>query len=324
MAPGGIGVRWLGGLAGSLVVGSLLAGVVAIGIKQAEPQSAAVQTNATSTAKFEPTPYTATTTVLLGVPVPKGLSDKLYAVSLPDRHVAPLTVPKGWRLTALQERTPLKLQTNKDGSATLVGRYASSTDLAQKVWFVPVRTSSGKAYDEVSILGMFDPTHVAVAARADDRVALSISRVGDIRKVITLGDMIYPLGVSQGSLWVSTFQPGEGIESPPQGPSDLIRVSVAGATSTVATDEHVIVSALAGQDGCVAYATESGDLYAQSGSSTWRGLGLPLAWLDSGHLLFSQGISVYLLDLATSVEMLVNTLPAAPTVGAVSSTSIIF
>ena len=100
---------------------------------------------------------------------------------------------------------------------------------------------------------MFDQTHAAIVARSDERVVLSVSRVGDIAKILSVGDNMYPLGVSNGSLWIATFQPGEGIESPPQGPSDLIRVQGNGATSTVATDPHVIVSALSGTNDNVAY-----------------------------------------------------------------------
>lgn len=285
----------------SLFVALVLAGVVwtadqkreeALGQKP-QPQQEIAKTETAST-----------TLILFGVPAPSASSDKLFEVTLPDGTVKPRDVEKGWRLTQM-DKTTLAIQAS--------GKSDGGFVLAGPDWNVPLRTKSGAAYQEVAWLGMWDAAHAALTAQTSGHALLSVSRLGEVREVFSIPENNNALGFHGGAAWFATFQPGEGIESPPQGPSDLVRVDASGTSTSMATSPDIITSVAVGPSGAFAYQTESGEFSAQSGLMKRNGTGRPLLWLSGHELLFAKGTIASLLDLETGATQSAATLPLAPT-----------
>jgi hypothetical protein len=291
----------------ALLIAILLAGAISI-----KPQTAS-STPAFSSAGQTASGILATSTrILLGVPVPGAASDKLFALTLPERVIQEEQVPTGWRLTVLDsERQGLAIKSGQGTDAALFLTGPAG-------WNVPLRTRGGLPYQEPVLLGLFDPTHAAVAARSDEPSLLSVSRVGDIRQVFSIPEDTRPLKMQNGLAWFVTAQSGEGIESPLQGPSSLIRISAEGLSSMAATSSQVIVSVVTGPADALAYVLDSGDTAVRSQGMSWVGQGQPLLWLDDRTLVLAKGTSIFVLDLTQRSLSLLATLPAAPAIGVIA------
>lgn len=310
---------WITGLFGSLVLGALLGGVALTIFEHGFSEESTKNTAIESASSTVPALSTATTTILLAVDAPKSVSDKLFALDIPSKQVQELETKPGWRWGALLASDLPKLEMKKDGTLFVTGNG----------WNVPLRTSYGKALDEVHLIGLFDPLDLALSARTDERAIYLVSRVGEIRKLMTLDDTMNPLSIGDGRVWIVTAVPGQGIESPPQGPSTLIRLTKDGSTSTAAMEQGLITSSLAGlreQDGePLAYTIDSGTSKIVAGSFSWSGDGRPLAWLDAAHVLISRGTNLYLLTIDPHLSdplSFIVTMPFAPSFASVSSSSI--
>ncbi len=255
---------------------------------------------------------TGTSDLLVSIAIPNADRDRLFRVSFAARSVEELPAQTGWRETALTQK-PLQLTVGKNLDDVMI--------LSGGDWDVPLRTQSGVPYQEARFLGMFDATHAAVLARASDRMLLSVSRVGEIRELTPVTDNKIVLLMESSGVWLSSFVPGEGLESPPQGSSTLARVDGNGITATIATEPQVINLVVPGPGGAVAFATEQGDMAAKSEIGLWKGQGRPLVWLDEGRLVIAQGRGLGILFLQTGTIDAVVTLPAVPSRGVLSATT---
>jgi len=291
--------NWVGGLIKSLVVALMFGGIVWMADQKTQPQASAAKM------VVAPAKTAASSTVILfGVPAPSASSDKLFAATLPDGTVKERNVEPGWRITRMAT-LPLTIQASgkSDGGFVLSG-----TD-----WDVPLRTKSAAPYQEIALLGMWDASHAALTAQTNGRVVLSVSRLGEVREAYRIPENANALGFRGGAAWFATYQPGEGIESPPQGPSDLVRVDASGTSTVMATSPQIITSVVVGDSRTFAYQTETGEVFAQRGERKWYANGRPLLWLDDHRLLFAKGIIVSVVDLETDAIQNAATLPLAPT-----------
>ncbi len=277
----------------------------------ATPSAPVVSSSYPSSTSVTAATVTASTTLLFGVPAPKAAADKLFLVSSPDGVAQERVVAKGWRLQALKPTLTVRLTVKADGTSVVTGEG----------WNVPVRSTRGVSYNDVQLLGLFDATHAAVMARGDRVVLLSVSRIGEVRELLRIPDAVLSLDVTQNAAWLSLFQTGEGLEAGPQGPSALVRLTMDGASSTIATDGRVISLLSVGPSGSVAYGFDTGEMVAVTADQKrWNGIGRPLLWLDARHLVMAQGVAVQIVDVpASQVTPLVD-LPAAPMIGVIPDT----
>lgn len=243
--------------------------------------------------------------ILFGVPAPSVPSDKLFELTLPSKMVKERAVESGWRLTQMV-KAPLAIQASgkNDGGFMLIG----------KGWDVPLRAKNAAPYQQVTWLGMWDATHAALSAQNNGEALLSVSRTGEIREIYQIPQDVNSMGFHEGSAWFASFQPGEGIESLPQGPSNLIRVAANGVSTAMASSTQIITSVAVGPAQVFAYQNESGDMIAESGSLRWSGTGRPLLWLDDHRLLFAKGTRASIVDLSDQQAPLQTAaiLPLAP------------
>ena len=246
----------------------------------------------------------ATSTIRLGIAVPKADRDQVYTLSLPSKTIEQQIVDKGWRLDQWKKSESLHMiPASPDGKAPVL------TD--GKEWNVSLRGANGEAYAEPQIVGMADDTHAFVIATTDARKLLLVSRSGEIRSIFDVPEFANIFLSGEGHIWIATFVPGEGIESEPMGPSQLIRVSLSGIQEKIAEETRVIIGVVPGTDGGTAYRTDDGDVVAMSLGKRWSGNGIPLLWLDQDRLLLAQGRGVFLLDMRSLTLDLLQQLPAA-------------
>lgn len=267
-----------------------------------ETKASIVIVQATSTKASTPEQATSTP-IYLGSPTPAAMSDVLYLLDPATKKIKSQSIPPGWRITALNDQVGT-LEQRKD---RLVFKSING-------WEMMLRTPKGEPYSDVHILGGFDADHVALSAEQSGTVILEVNKTGEIKELYHPQEQVNVLGMSGGSVWLSTFQPGEGIELPPQGPSSLIRVDRTGQ-KTVLRDSKVIVGMLAWDAKTFAYARDSGELVVQADSQQQLDQAKPLVWIDKTHLLYSRGSLVYQIDTTSGVSDQMGSVPTAPTVG---------
>jgi hypothetical protein len=241
------------------------------------------------------------TRIHVGIRVPKADRDQLFSVDTAFGESVPVDVEQGWRVEALNEASSLRLVPHEERGVTL-------TDGDE--WNVVLRAPTGEAYTEPRLLGMFDDRHAAIVARTDRYHVLSVSRSGSVASLGEVPEYGTVIGFSGGAAWISTFAPGEGIESEPSGPSTLLRIKADGTSEEVGTDEaHVIVGVVS--DGARhAYWHDEGFVATMDGR-TFSGTGRPLVWFASGELVVAKGVTL-LLYRDGNPETLQASLPAAP------------
>lgn len=264
---------------------------------------------------FSPPTISASTTetLLLGFANPRLPRDEAFALDLPQKTLRELTPPTNWRLSS-QARQGLQLEplVNQD-----VFRLRSEAG-----WNVVLRTRTGIPYEDPVFVGFFDKDHAGLVAHTDKRVLLSVSRIGEIREVVTLSDQESVRLVQNGAAWVVRFTPGEGIENAKQGPSILTRLTREGVSTTAAQSPGTIARIIPWLGGTevFAYGTEEGTFTAVSGKTRWQGTGIPLLWTDRSTLLYMQGKSLFKREAMTSTAEKLTDLTAIPTRIVVSST----
>jgi len=223
--------NWLGPILVALIVGA-----VAWTVNDRLPGMVSnVPNSATSTPSIASVSGTHMV-VGLGIPAPKADRDQRLLIDLDSGSSTKVTVPAGWRTSSLLPATGLSLVPYGDGFKV------SGTD-----WDIVLRRENGQLYIDPQILGLLDPTHAVVIARISSaQEILVVNRAGGITKLTDMPDNANVLGLVDGSVWLSTFIPGEGIESEPHGPSKLIRIEADGSQTVEATSEQVITRVVAG------------------------------------------------------------------------------
>jgi hypothetical protein len=218
----------------------------------------------------------------LGIPALSADRDQKLLVDLDSGSSTKIEVAKSWRTTQLS-----------DSGITLIP-FSDGYKVSGVDWDIVLRRDNGQMYTDPRMLGLLDPTHAVVIAHVSAaQEILLVNRAGSIRKIANLPDNANVLGLVDGSVWLSTFIPGEGIESEPHGPSKLVRIETDGSQVVVATSDSVInrVVALRGN---VAYGTEGGT-YSVVMTNGMTGQGTPLLWLKDNRLIMVRGTSLLIL-----------------------------
>ncbi|MBP7134641.1 hypothetical protein KBA73_05485 [Patescibacteria group bacterium] len=252
-------------------------------------------------------------TVVLVFSNPLLKQDEALALDLPGKQVRELTPPTGFRASALA-RAGFTVQPLKDQSAYRLWR--------EDHWNVALRTPTGQAYEDPVILGTFDADHVAILARTDKRLLLSVSRLGGVTPIAVIDETHSVRAIQGGRAWIVSYTPGEGIEQAPAGPSKLIRLTRSGVSTTAAESPGLIARVVPyGDDATVyAYATEQGTMTAVSGDIRWQGTGTPLVWTDEQTLLYADRGRLWQRHAASSTAEDLLPLAILPTETFVSST----
>jgi hypothetical protein len=295
--------QWVRSLAlGGVVAGSFVFTAqpksTPVGSKVASKPVAVAEKAATSTAGE---------TYLFAVPVPAGVSDKLFAVSYPQGNVKERPVETGWRM-AMLAKFPLTV-------ARAVSDERAWTLKDGADWDVTLRSKGGVPYQDVQLVGLFDASHAALLARTDAVVLLNVARSGEVREAYRTGENSAFLRFAASSAWFATFQPGEGIESPPMGPSTLLRIGPDGHATPLVSESNVIVAVVPGEQGQLAYTLDNGTSVAKLDGSRWTGDEKPLFWLDRSTLVLAKGTGVIRLDVVSGVETPWVMLPMVPSAG---------
>jgi hypothetical protein len=284
--------NWLGPILVALIVAAVAWTVTDRGPTSVQNPLSSIVPHAAPQA---PTPVsqTASSTPLwveLGIPALKADRDLRMRVDVMSGSSTMIVVDKGWRTGDLLPDPGLKLQPYNDGFK-----------LTGQDWNVVLRSDNGELYGDPQLVGLFAEKDAAVVASRDgSRQLLDVSRAGGIRKVADVPDNANVLGLQDGSVWLSTFIPGEGIESAPHGPSKLVRIDSDGKQEVEATTESVINLVVA-DSGAAAYSTEGGT-YSVAGESDWNAQGKPLVWLPGKRLLIVRGTSLFVVGPNPSDE----------------------
>lgn len=241
---------------------------------------------------------TSTEKLVFGVSLPKSDRDRLFAMELPSGTVSEEAQEKGWRIIKLQDASALHVEGNflKDGGD----------------WNVPLRDAEGQNYSNAQFLGLDGDKTAIVLASDTGPELLRIDRSGSVRVLFRLPENATVVGSHDGTTWIATFTPGEGIESEPSGPSTLIRITPDGTRTDLVQETRVIVLVSAFSDGRFAYQTDDGSLVARDGEEMWSGHGKILGWHDE-HLIIGQGKNIFQLDADFRLKLL-GSLPEAPNV----------
>ncbi len=255
------------------------------------------------------------TRILLGVPINNGKSDKLFVFDPTTQSIKEQSVPDGWRVTMLEaDPTRIQIPTQLGDPTELI--TASGTKIV-------LQTGGSSPYQSAQVIGGFDPQNTAVVANqiGSGQTLLSVDpKSGQVQEVAPVPQNSTPLSVSHGTAWFSTYQSCGGIESAPIGPSSLIGIGLNGVSSTVATDpQHVIIGAVAGPSGAVAYTLDTGQTTAISGNLRWTGTGKPLMWQDDKTLILSVGNVLEKVSLTDGSLTTLSILPQAPTVASTNN-----
>lgn len=296
--------NWIGPIVIAVVMGGVAYSVSDHAARSTQLASSETPRGASGEERVEPV---ATTSVRfeVGIRSPDKDHDRRFVIDTATKSVTELETPKGWRVEELNETTAsLRLASSDD-------RGFRITDGAD--WNVPLRTTSGEAYMEPHLLGLFDERHAAVVARTDRRRILNVSRVGQTTPIADVPEYANVLGLRDGFVWMSTFVPGQGIESDPLGPSDLLAVHPDGTVLKKGTLPSLITMVVA-EGNAYAIGDDGGRYQATFPSGTFvEGIGVPLAW-NGDRLLMSAGSKLLFVDSSNVPEDLGVSLDAAPAV----------
>jgi len=273
------GTNWLGPILVALIVAAV-AWTVSDRLPNIASNSSGASTSTLPIAAASDTH----TIIMLGVPAPKADRDQRLLVDLDSGSSTKISVAAGWRSSNLLSNTDLSLVPYGDGFKV------SGTD-----WDIVLRRENGQLYIDPQILGLIDATHAVVLARiSSSQEILVVNRTGAITKLADMPENANVLGLVDGSVWLSTFIPGEGIENAPHGPSKLVRIEADGSQTVEATSDDVINRVVA-NDSHIAYGTEGG-IFSVVNATDWKGDGKPLLWISGGRLVVVQGTSLVIQD----------------------------
>ena len=214
------------------------------------------------------------------------------SVPAPDgKHAAHLADPRADGATAIILSTP------NGQSSTVVLREGNT----------PLRDGS--------FAGWFDPSTMAVVAYTETTKAVYTATLdGALLRLVTLPDNVTGSTVQAGAFWYMTAVLGQGIELPPQGPSELHRVTLDDKDVTMARESaHVITTVVAEDSARAVYMTDDG-------RSVLIGLNVPkgqvdlgqrhvVALLPDGRIVLRTGFSLVLYDPTSGVSTNLADLP---------------
>ncbi len=225
-------------------------------------------------------PSVSSTHILLGRSRPASDRDEKFIYHVEAQTLTPTSSERGWRVS----KSPLpSLSQRTEGGVWTVGTSE---------WMVALRDARGRAYQDPAVLGMFDETHVALAAISSDRrVVLSVARTGMVRELVSLSETTTPLSVQAGKVWLVDLPLQEGIEVSPEGPSSVWSVAMDGATSTRVIDSRTttIITSVFANDSDVMFVSDIPDMrWVQEDGLSAPVPGRPLGWLSKHQFIFVQ------------------------------------
>ncbi len=239
-----------------------------------------------------------------GVQVANGSEAYFHA---PGETVGGIPSPNGQYLAHLESA-------KSDGAGVI--QVSKDGETPQSV----VLRSGRTALTDPFVQGWFDDDMMIVTAHATStRWVYAVSRTGTIEPIVTLPDNVTFLAGRGGMLWYATATLGEGLESPPTGPSEIHRVTLRPAQDVRVADDatHAINMVVPGTDGWFAYTTDDGRSYVErvDGSGAMQGerisLGSerPLLFLSADRLVLRDNFSLVLKDLRTGQVTTLGALP---------------
>ncbi|MCC6563745.1 hypothetical protein IT087_02535 [Candidatus Uhrbacteria bacterium] len=242
----------------------------------------------TSTFSLIPTTPVSSTRFQVAVRNAEGDRDLRFSVDPVSGQIAPVEVPKGWRVEALNDTSGgLHIESSEVRGFKL-------TDGTE--WNVALRSINGEAYTEPRLLGKLDDKHAIVVGRTDRMRILNVSRAGQVTALADVPENTNVFGLSGGAVWMATFNPGEGLESEPSGPSTLYKVTPNGEKEIVDSTKTADFFNGVLSDGVkTAVWLNTGSFTADGDGRVFNGVGLPLAWLD-GKLLVAEGKTLFFYD----------------------------
>jgi len=299
---------WIG-----LIILAFIMGAIAMKVVQVNSNGAA--SNGANAVKTDAQPATTATgtEVLIGVPHPSAASDTLYRFLFSSGELKAETPPVGWRVSSIEKVNDIHIQPpeNPDGAFRLVG----SGD-----WDVVLRAEDGRRYTELQFIGLLNGQTAAVAGRKDGiPKILIVHRNSFVKEAYDFPEFANIQGIHEGALWITTANPGPGLESPQQGPSSAVRIDANGDITVVKTDDDVILHVLPGPSQTLAYLFDGGAYQAESGSYHWEGTGHPLIWIDATHLLVTDGKVLKMVNLQESKQDIIGELDGVPEVASLSN-----
>ncbi|MCC7522924.1 hypothetical protein IT407_03955 [Candidatus Uhrbacteria bacterium] len=173
-----------------------------------------------------------------------------------DRYATITNSPSS---TSSTEKNDAQEPVKKNDLAIVAGADERFFKLSDgKEWNVVLRQTNGEPYSEIHILGLVGERTAVVSARSDKPVILRVERNGSIRELYRMPDQTAVVGFGADVVWVASFQPGEGLESDPVGPSRLIRIDMNGTVKEMLQEARVIVSVQAVSKDVYSYQTADG------------------------------------------------------------------
>gem|GEM_PF-1232353 len=180
---------------------------------------------------------------------------------------------------------------------------------------IVLRDRRGQALSDAALLGWLGPRTLAVMAVATSTRGLFAADLnGTLKQIAQLPDNIVYAEVRAGAVWYATAQLGEGLESAPQAPSELHRLTPDGQDTLAARDElQVFQVAVPDDKGHVMYTTDDGQSFylavGQNGTRKVLGKRRPLGYLPDGKLLLRDNLDLMVFDPESGASNQVTSLP---------------
>ncbi|MFZ2804560.1 MAG: hypothetical protein WA001_05045 [Patescibacteria group bacterium] len=180
---------------------------------------------------------------------------------------------------------------------------------------VVLRNAGGQALQDVSFLGWLDSRTLAVSAVATSTSeAYAVSIAGDVTPLAPLPSSMVWDDARGGSIWYGTAVMGQGIESEPQGPSELHRIAADGTDTLMTRDEtHVYLTVVPGPNGAFAVTTDDGksSLLESSTGAVRISLGTsrPLFFLPDGTLLMRTDYTIAVFNPTAQTSKTLGSVP---------------
>lgn len=230
------------------------------------------------------------------------------------RFALPGTVPKTGGVLSPDGKLRASLDTPQSDQASAIRLERLSSQTSQKL---VLRTGSNLPLKQAELFGWVDSATLAVSAQVtSSRWIYVVDTTGKTRPLIPLMQNMVSVMPRAGAVWYITATLGEGLESPPRGPSELHRVAIQGSTpdqNIVRADEQVILRFVASPDiqDVIAYTLDTGRSYiVRTGELPWSlGVRKPLMILPDKLLLVRNGFDLELVDPISQQSTRLGALP---------------
>lgn len=175
--------------------------------------------------------------------------------------------------------------------------------------------SENKALTDALLLGWFDQNNLAVMAQANQAQSVyAVNLNGVIKKIWDLPENTIFFTAKGGYFWYATGVVGQGLESPPTGPSELFRLALNGThESAVKDDKLTFVSVIPGLGGFLAMTMNDGNSYITQVGSGVAGIPMgkrrPLLFTRAGDLVARDGFDLVLMNSLSGKTTKLTTLP---------------